>query len=116
MVSGSPFEDKRRALAYTPEWMIKAALDRIYAKIDGYEERDLHAQHALDELHLLCHYGDEALLCNTPINTVGFGYADLAANVAEALAREHGEFDKVFLFHPWESRKVMQVYPAVHRG
>ncbi len=99
--------------AYTQDWMVQAALDRIYSKIDDYEERNLHAKHTLDELHLLCHYDDEALLYNSPIHTVGFGYADLAAKVAEVLAQDRGVFDKIFLFHPWESRKVMQVYPAV---
>jgi hypothetical protein len=98
--------------AYTHDWMVQAALDRICSKIDDYEERDLHGQHSLDELHLLCHYDDEALLYNSPIRTAGFGYADLAAKVAEALAYDHGVFDKIFLFHPWESKKVMQVYPA----
>jgi hypothetical protein len=99
--------------AYTHDWMVRAAFDRIYSKIDDYEERNLHAQHSLDELDLVCHYDDKALLYNTPIHTVGFGYADLAAKVADALAYNHGVFDKVFLFHPWESKKVMQVYPAV---
>jgi hypothetical protein len=50
------------------------------------------------------------LTYNTPIRTDGFGYADLAAKVAEALAQNHGVFDKVFLFHPSGSTKVM--YPA----
>jgi hypothetical protein len=63
-------------------------------------------------LDLLCHYDDKALLYNTPIHTLGFGYADLAAKVADALAYNHGVFDKIFLFHAWESKKVMQVYPA----
>ena len=106
------FEDNAGG-AYRHEWMVKAALDRIFAKIDDYEGRRLHAQHALDELHLLCHYDDEALLYNTPIDTVDFGYADLAKKVAETLAGDPGVFDKIFLFHPWEDRKVMQVYPAV---
>lgn len=106
------FEDSAGG-AYMDEWMVTAALDRIYAKIEDYEERDLHAQHGLDELHLLCHLDDKALLYNPPIHTIGFGYADLAAKVADVLARDHGVFDKILLFHPWESRKVIQVYPAV---
>ena len=98
--------------AYTPDWLVNAALDRIYAKVDDYEERDLHARHALGELHLVCHYDDEALLYNTPIHAPGFGYAELGAKVAQALRRRHGVFDKIFLLHPWENPHVVQVYPA----
>lgn len=98
--------------AYGHESMLKAALDRICAKIADYAERNLHAQYALDELHLLCHYDDKALLYNTPIDTVDFGFEDLAARVAEAVALNFGVFNKIFLFHPWESPKVMQVYPG----
>src|SRR5260370_32638930 len=98
--------------AYTRESTIQAVLDRIYAKIDDYEDRNLQAQHALDQLHLLCHYADEALLYNSPTHTVGFGYTDLAAKVAEVLGEDHGVFDKIFLFHPWETQKVMQVDPS----
>jgi hypothetical protein len=99
--------------AYTHESMVKGALDRIRAKIDDYEELDLHSQHTLDELYLLCHYDNEALLYNTPVQAVGFGYEDLVAKVAEVLAQGHGVFNRIFLFHPWESRKVAQVYPVV---
>jgi len=106
------FEDNAGG-AYPHESMVKAALDRICAKIDDYEELDLHAQHNLDELYLLCHYDNEALLYNTPVHTVGFGYENLVAKVVEVLAQEHGVFDKIFLFHPWESREVVQVYPVV---
>jgi hypothetical protein len=101
--------------SYTHDWMVQAALDRVYAKIDDYEDRNLHVQNSLDELHLLCHYDDDALQYNTPIHTVDFGYADLAAKVREAFAHNHRVFDKIFLFHPWENKKVMQVYPPEPR-
>lgn len=99
--------------ANTHEWMVNAAFDRIHAKIDKYGKLayDLHAQHALDELYLLCHYDDRALLYNTSIRSVGFSYSDLAAKIAERLEKDHGVFDKIFLFHPWESPSVICVWP-----
>jgi|HubBroStandDraft_2_1064218.scaffolds.fasta_scaffold359558_1 hypothetical protein len=46
--------------------MVKAALDRIYAKLDDYEGSNLDRQHALGQLALgqlalLCHFGEKAL-------------------------------------------------------
>ncbi len=69
--------------------------------------------HTLDELYLLCYYCDEALLHNTPIDAPGFDYQALACKVAMAVTNEDGGvFDKVFLFHPYETPKVVQVYPS----
>jgi hypothetical protein len=99
--------------AYTTDWMVQAAIDRIFAKIEDYEDRYLHNLHGLRELDLLCHYDDEALLYNTPISRVGFGYADVARQVSSALEKDHGVFDRIFLYHPWETRKAIQVYPAI---
>jgi hypothetical protein len=99
--------------AYTHEWMVNAALNRIRAKIDKYGKLayDLRARHGLNELYLLCHYDDRALLYNTPIHTTGFSYTDLAPKIAERLKQDHGIFDKIYLFHSWESPSVIQVYP-----
>jgi len=96
---------------YTHQWMVNAALDRIRAKIDKYGELayDLHDRHGLNELYLLCHYDDRALQYNTPIHTVGFSYSDLVAKIAGGLEEDHGVFDKIFLFHPWESPSVVCV-------
>ena len=106
------FEEKLES-AYTYEWMVNAALDRIRAKIDKYGRLayDLRARHGLNKLYLLCHYDDRALQYNTSIHTVGFSYSDLAAKIAEHLEKDHGVFDKIFLFHPWESPSVICVWP-----
>jgi hypothetical protein len=98
--------------AYTHEWMVQAAIDRIFAKIEDYEDRKLHEQHSLSELHLLCYYCDEALLHNTPIHTIGFGFPELTIRVVQALASDHGVFDRIFIYNPYENCKVVQVYPA----
>jgi len=92
--------------------MVQAAVDRILAKVEGYEDQNLHVLHALDELHLVCHYCDEALLYNTAARTPGFEFAAVASRVAEVLADDHGIFNRIFLFNPYEARKVLQVYPV----
>ena len=77
--------------------------------VDHYPAYGLHA---LDELHLVCHYCDEALLFNTPARAPRFDFAAVASKVASALEHDHGVFDRVFLFNPYEARKVFQVYPV----
>jgi len=98
--------------AFGHEWMVQAAIDRIFAKIEDYEDRKLHEQHSLDELDLLCYYCDEALLHNTPFDGVDFGFPELSARVAQALASGRGVFDRIFIYNPYEGRKVVQVYPT----
>ena len=98
--------------AYTPSWMVQAAVDRILAKVERYEDQNLHVLHALDELHLVCRYCDEALLYNTPARTPGFEFAAVASRVADVLADDHGVFNRIFLFNPYDARKVLQVYPV----
>ncbi len=96
--------------AYTPEWMMQAATDRIFAKIGAYEDRDLHSEQSLCELHLLCYYSDESLQYNTPIDAPGFTFSNLASRVAQLLATDHGAFDRIFLFNPYEKPTTFQVY------
>ena len=81
------------------------------AKVEEYGDRNLHVLHALDELHLVCHYCDEALMYNTPARAPGFEFAAVASRVANVLANDLGVFNRVFLFNPYEVRKVLQVYP-----
>lgn len=97
---------------YTPEWMVKAAIDRIAAKIAKYGAEKLAAKHSLGEFDLLCHFCDEALLHNTPIEAAGFGFPQLAAAVKDALCAAPKVFDRIFLYHPFEDIGVVQVYGA----
>jgi hypothetical protein len=96
--------------AYTEQWMVQAAVDRILAKITKYEHDDIRMRHALGEFDLVCFYCDEALLHNTPIHVVGFDFPQLAARVEQALAAAPRVFDRIFLFHPYEDVSVVQVY------
>jgi hypothetical protein len=99
--------------AYTPDWMVRAAIDRIQAKISKYEHDKICDEHSLDEFDLVCYYCDEAVLHNTPIHTVGFGFRELATKVEQALTTEPRVFDRIFLFHPYEDPQVAQVYSGI---
>src|SRR5580698_3858508 len=94
--------------SYTPRWMVEAAIDRIRAKIRKYQNDDIRARHSLGEFVLLCYYCNEALLHNTPIHAVGFGFQQLADKVKQTLSTEPNVFDKIFLFHPYEDVKALQ--------
>jgi hypothetical protein len=96
--------------AYTEQWMVQAAVDRILDKISKYQLDDIRVRHGLGEFDLLCYYCDEALLHNTPIHTVNFGYSELAEKVKQALATAPGVFDRIFLLHPYEDVPIVQVY------
>jgi hypothetical protein len=95
---------------YTAEWMVQAAIDRIRAKLTKYEHEDIRAKHSLGEFDLVCYYCDEALLHNTPIHALEFGFQQLAAKVRHALTTAPNVFDRIFLFHPHEEIPAVQVY------
>ena len=95
---------------YSGEAMIQGVIDRIRAKITKYENEGIPARHALGEFDLLCFYCDEALLHNSPISTVGLDFRKLSDQVEQALKCESKVFDRIFLFHPYEDTKVVQVY------
>ncbi|MGB8886506.1 MAG: hypothetical protein WCC87_07260 [Candidatus Korobacteraceae bacterium] len=95
---------------YTPDWMVQAAVDRILSKVAKYQSENLRAKHSLAECDLICFYCDEALLHNTPIEAVNFGFQEVAAKVKQALATTPVVFDRIFLFHPYEEIKAAQVY------
>jgi hypothetical protein len=96
--------------AYTTDWMVQAAVDRIKAKIRKHEHDNIRSKHLLDEFDLLCFYCDEAAMHNSPIHTAGFGFRELAAKVDQALTDEPRVFDRIFLFHPYEDPQVVQIY------
>jgi hypothetical protein len=95
---------------YTSDWMVHAAIDRIQAKVTKYAAENLRGSHSLSEFDLVCFYCDEALLHNTPIESVDFGFPELAARVSHALANAPAVFDRIFLFDRYEAIPAVQVY------
>ena len=53
---------------------------------------------------------DEAMLHNTPIHSVGYGFPQLAEQVRHNLRTAPKVFDRIFLFHPYEAPKAIRVY------
>ena len=102
---------KFEGAASAPSWILGAVVDRILAKIADYEDRNLHVRHKLDELHLVCRYDEQALLAGVVPETSGFDFAAFGLRVGRALSNDYGVFDRIFLFNPYEARKVLQVYP-----
>ena len=96
--------------AYTARWMMQAVIDRVCQKINKYQNADIRSQYALHEFDLLCFYCDEAMLHNTPIHSVGYGFPQLAEQVRQNLKTAPKVFDRIFLFHPHEAPKTIQVY------
>jgi hypothetical protein len=99
--------------AYTSDWMRDALIDNISRKIDKYAKPHnrlkLHQQR-LAEFYLLAYY-DEAVLYNTPYDSPGFGFPEIAAIVAHELTAKPHPFDKVFLHSPIEKPPTIQVWP-----
>jgi hypothetical protein len=97
---------------YSPDWMVWAAADRIAAKIDNYEKRDVRGIHCLEELYLLCHYDDDTRLYNTPLGAAGFDYIGLARTIAGFVPIEQGVFQKIFLSNSHRSPRVIEIFPV----
>lgn len=96
--------------AYSPAPMVNAAINGIAKKIAKYGGEDIRNKHHLSEFDLLSFYCDEAMLHNTPVHVVGFGFCEIAEQVKQALAMAPAVFDRIFLYHPHEHTKVVQVY------
>jgi hypothetical protein len=77
-----------RGGAYSPNRMVRAAIDRIRDRINKYLGSDPRAKHSLAEFHLVCHYYD-ALVHNTPIDGIDFGFEQCAAKVGQALSTKY---------------------------
>ena len=95
--------------AYIPSWMLQTAMDRILTKINAYEEQNQDLFRGLDEVHLVCECSDLALFASNP-EFRSFDFGAFAARLARVLASNHGIFNRIFLFNPYDARKVVQVY------
>lgn len=96
--------------AYNEEPMVNALCSLIAKKIEKYDLKPPRAR--MDEFHLLIHY-NQALLYNTPVETLRFKFADAARAGAELIRDDPGIFDKVFLMLATEpEQRVFQLYPA----
>jgi hypothetical protein len=97
--------------AYTPQTMVDALLRIIEKKTGKYLV--LHKQQNLDELYLVVYY-NKALLHNTPFVAPGFGFREVAGIAASAANKNHGVFQKIFLFNATgqdHQQETIQLWP-----
>jgi hypothetical protein len=97
-----------RGGGYSPDWMVDALCECIWAKIAKYSEKPA----GVDEFHLLIHY-DRAFHYNTPVIGIDFGYAEAVQAAAARVGSTVGAFEKIFVFVPInEKQQVFRMYPA----
>jgi len=94
--------------AFEPSEAVDSLLAVLKKKVDKY--MGLAADEKLDAFYLLLFY-DQGSAYNTPFEGLDCGFADVARQLRVAAASEHGEFDKIFLFDPFVTRSVEQVWP-----
>jgi hypothetical protein len=107
------FEGTEMSLA--PSWVFGAAIDRVVTKIAEYEERSLHVTHSLHELHLVCRCDESLLSADFIPRPSKLDFRSFAARIGNVLADEHGVFNRIFLFSPYEAPRVLQVYPVARK-
>ena len=99
-----------RGGAYSEEAMVNALFVLIAKKMKKYESKP--PQVRMDEFYLLIHY-HQALLYNTPVETLRFKFADAARAGTVFIGDDPGVFSKVFLLLAIEpGERVYQLYPS----
>ena len=93
--------------AYSPSSMVDALVGVVQAKIAKYTSKPA----GIGEFHLLVHY-DKALLYNTPVYGIDFGFVEAVAAASKHIGSAVGVFDKIFVFVPVaDGEQVFRIYP-----
>ena len=93
--------------AYSPDSMVDALCECIEAKTKKYAAKPAGAA----EFYLLVHY-DKALLYNTPVLGIDFGYAEAVKAASDRIGNVVGLFDRIFVFVPVANgKRAFQLYP-----
>jgi hypothetical protein len=98
-----------RGGAYSPDPMLEALGAILAKKIEKYQTKP--PQCSMDEFQLLIYY-NQALLYNTPVETLEFSFGDAARAAARYIGDNPGIFQRIFLmlaFHSGE--KVFELPP-----
>lgn len=101
---------RARGGAYSEDPMVDALCALITKKIEKYEAKAPQVQ--MDDFYLLIHY-NQALLYNTPVETLFFKFEDAARAASAFIGDDPGIFGRIFLllaFQPGE--RVFPLYPA----
>ena len=96
--------------SYSERSSVESLLNIIAKKIAKYIAKP--PQVHMDAFCLLIHY-NQAVLHNTPAETLFFKYEDAARIASEFIADDAGAFQKIFLMLAFEpGQKVFQLYPS----
>jgi hypothetical protein len=100
-----------RGGAYSPDDVVDALLKIINDKINKNNYQNLKNELGLSELHLIIYY-NMALIYNAPFAGVEQEIHSIVESVKKELAKNHGPFDKIFLFIALEpGKEVFTLYP-----
>jgi hypothetical protein len=91
---------------YSPDTAVEA-LDRTLSRKTA-KYQTLHRDQNLAELYLLLYY-DQGFHYNTPFEAPGHGFREIAQHLARIAERDHGVFQRIFLFIP-ATKDIAQVY------
>jgi hypothetical protein len=97
--------------AYDARRMTGALLERIARKRNKTNYTNLKAQHELAEFVLFVHYGMKGLLHNTPVEGQNWKMRDVIVEARANLAKDHGPFDRVFLYLAYNEGELFHLYP-----
>jgi len=87
-----------RGGAYSPNEMLETLSRALAAHKSDERYRNLKEIVGLDEVYLLVHYDFKAFAYNSPFDAPNFGFKDAAKFAKQALNRDGGHFDRIFLF------------------
>jgi hypothetical protein len=93
---------------YSPEYARDAIIERLSAKINLINYKNLKEKLGLNEFYLIIYYS-MALIYNSPLIGVKQDIHSIVDYAREMLIKNHGPFDKIFLFYALEPK--MAVFP-----
>jgi hypothetical protein len=97
--------------AYSPKDALNALFERLDAKINSRNYKNLKKKMGLNELYLVIYYS-MALIYNSPFIGVEQDLNSIVNNCRIKLLEDHGPFDKIFLFYSLEPNlKVFHLWP-----
>ena len=96
--------------AYSPDDAVNALLRIISDKVNKENYQNLKKDVKLTEFYLIVYY-HKALIYNSPFNGVEQTIHTIVESVRKKMDKNHGPFDKIFLFVAMEPGEVFTLYP-----
>jgi hypothetical protein len=94
--------------AYSPDDARNALFERLDDKINFINYKNLKEKYMLNEFYLVIYYS-MALIYNSPFKGVEQDIHSIVEFARNKLLRNHGPFDKIFLFYALEPKRAVYV-------